>query len=151
MCVYVCMRERNRERERTKWKRDSKPTPLAVLPPAINNALAYKSTFYTCEVDHTCVCVYVWFPPRVPRCHCLFLVPVLSLSPANTLSLPRPGFPAFGRRIVMARVEARGELTAHGTKQDATMEHCTRGKDDTREREGEREESAKARKRESWR
>lgn len=50
----------------------------------------------------------------------------------------------------MARAEARGELTAHGTKQDATIEHCIHGEDDTREREGERGRR-RAQKRESKR
>lgn len=50
----------------------------------------------------------------------------------------------------MARVEARGELTAHGTKQDATIEYCIHRKDDTREREGERGRR-RAQKRESKR
>lgn len=84
--------------------------------------------------------------PTIP----LSLSTVSSLPLANALSLQRLGFPAFGRRIVMARVEARGELTAHGTKQDATIEYCIHRKDDTRERGGVRGRR-RAQKRESKR
>lgn len=53
------MRERERggkrNRDWMKLERDSKLTSLAILPPTINNALAYKSTFYMCEADHACV------------------------------------------------------------------------------------------------
>lgn len=96
------------------------------------------------------MCVHIYVIPSTCPMMPLSLSIVSFLSPANILSLQRQGFPAFGRRIVMARAEARGELTAHGTKQDATIEHCIHGEDDTREREGVRGRR-RAQKRESKR
>lgn len=50
-------REEKRDRDGTKQERGSERTPFAVLAPAINNALAYKSASYTCGVNRARVCV----------------------------------------------------------------------------------------------
>lgn len=50
-------REEERDRDGTRQERGSERTPFAVLAPAINNALAYKSASYTCGVNRARVCV----------------------------------------------------------------------------------------------
>lgn len=50
-------REEKRDRDGTKQERGSERTPFAVLAPAINNALAYKSASCTCGVNRARVCV----------------------------------------------------------------------------------------------
>lgn len=50
-------RREARDRDGTKRERGSERTPFAVLAPAINNALAYKSASRTCGVNRARVCV----------------------------------------------------------------------------------------------
>lgn len=45
-----------REKMETEGERDNRPIPYAVPPPAINNALAYKSPSHPCAFER----VYVW-------------------------------------------------------------------------------------------
>lgn len=88
-------RREKRDRDGTKQERGSKRTPFAVLPPAINNALAYKSASYTCRVNRARVCDLLSpFISCILRCHCP-PSKVNSLPCANTLSLPRSEYPAF--------------------------------------------------------
>lgn len=47
------------EKMETEGERDNRPIPYAVPPPAINNALAYKSPSHPCAFEHVCVCVWI--------------------------------------------------------------------------------------------
>lgn len=44
-----------REKMETEGERDNRPIPYAVPPPAINNALAYKSPSHPCAFEHVYV------------------------------------------------------------------------------------------------
>lgn len=89
--------ERNEARvERKREASESTPFYAVLLPPAINNALAYKSASYTCVVDQprvrgSYVSVHFACPAMSPSPS---REPALSLS-LNTLSLARSEFPAF--------------------------------------------------------
>lgn len=136
-------------------RKGSKRTPFAILPPAINNALAYKSASYTCRVNRARVCdLSSPFISYTSRCHCLLLKSILSLALIRSRfhgpNTPPLRWPQDSSGVGRSVRRARGRET----EQDTTMEHCAHGRDDTNtrdRREKEREiDSTRRRERESF-
>lgn len=103
----------------TEGERDNRPIPYAVPPPAINNALAYKSPSHPCAFEHVYVFgSFISVLITRPRNRFLSVHRVTFLSVANSLSLPRSGFPAFALAAGQPGRGTRREEYSRGRETD---------------------------------